>query len=56
MRYLKILIDPIKIKGDIDDPEQLQADLYEKVTAMIESETLSFYIDEEDEESEELDF
>lgn len=50
MKYLKILIDPIKIKGDLEDPETLQVDIYEKLSAMIESETLSFSIDEEDED------
>jgi hypothetical protein len=50
MKYLKILIDPIKIKGDPEDPETLQADLYEKIQAMVESETLSFSIDEEEDD------
>jgi hypothetical protein len=52
MKYLKIILDPIKVKGNIDDPEQLQQDLYEKVQAMIEAETLSFTVDEEDEDDE----
>jgi hypothetical protein len=52
MKYLRILIDSIRIKGDIEDPETLQVDLYEKVQAMIEAETLTFSIDEEDEEDE----
>ncbi len=47
MKYLRILVDPIKIKGDPEDPEQLQVDFYEKLLAMIESETLSFTIDED---------
>lgn len=47
MKYLRILVDPIKLKGDEDDAEQLQADLYEKISAMIEAETLSFTIDED---------
>jgi hypothetical protein len=55
MKYLRILIDPIRIKGDEDDSDQLQSDLYEKISAMIESETLSFTIDESEDE-EELDF
>lgn len=50
MRYLKILIDPIKIKGDEDDLETLQIDLYEKIQGMIEAETLSYSIDEDDED------
>lgn len=52
MKYLKIILDPVKIKGDPEDPEQLQHDLYEKISAMIESETLAFTIDEEDDDSE----
>ena len=55
MKYLRILIDPIKVKGDLDDEEQLQADVYQKLTELIESEVLSFTVDEED-DSEELDF
>lgn len=55
MRYLRILINPIKLKGDADDTETLQHDLYEKIQAMIEAETLAWSIDEE-EEDEELDF
>lgn len=47
MKYLKINFDSIKIKGDPDDQEQLQQDVYEKISAMIESETLSFSIDED---------
>jgi hypothetical protein len=50
MKYLKILIDPIKIKGDPEDTDTLQADLYEKIQAMIESETLKWNIDEEDQD------
>lgn len=50
MKYLRILIEPIRIKGDEEDPETLQQDLYEKISAMIESETLSFTIDESDDE------
>lgn len=50
MKYLKILLDPIKIKGDVDDEETLRADLYERITAMIEAETLSFTIDEDEED------
>jgi hypothetical protein len=50
MKYLKIIIDPIKLKGDLDDTETLQQDLYEKVIAMCESETLTFTVDEDDED------
>ena len=52
MKYLRILIEPIKIKGDEEDPEQLQADVYERVAAMLESETLSFSIDESEDDDE----
>ena len=55
MKYLKIMIDPIKLKGDPEDEDTLRADLYEKLTAMIEAETLSFYIDDE-EEDDDVDF
>ena len=55
MKYLRILIDPIKVKGDPEDPETLTADVYEKVQAMIEAETLSYSIDE-DEDSEDDDY
>lgn len=50
MKYLKVIIDPIKIKGDLDDQETLQQDLYERVAAMIEAETLSFTVDEDEED------
>ena len=53
MKYLRILIEPFKIKGDEEDPDQLQADVYEKVQAMLESEVLAFSIDEGDEDSDE---
>ena len=53
MKYLRVLIDPIKIKGDMDDMETLQVDLYEMIQAKIEAETLSFTIDEDDAEDEE---
>lgn len=57
MKYLKIILDPkktLKLKGDPEDRETLQCDLYEKLTAMIEAETLDWDIDEE-EDDEELD-
>jgi hypothetical protein len=50
MKYLKIDIQSIRIKGDLEDEETLQADVYEKLQAMIESETLTFTIDEDFEE------
>jgi len=53
MKYLKILINPIRIKGDPDDMDQLEADVREKVMAMCEAETLSFAIDEEEESEDE---
>lgn len=56
MKYLKVLIDPIRIKGDVEDPDQLQQDLYEKIGAMIEAETLAFTIDEEEDTDDDLDF
>lgn len=52
MKYLKILIEPIRIKGDVDDEETLRQDLYERIQAMIEAETLSFSIDEDEEDDE----
>lgn len=52
MKYLRILIEPIKIKGDEFDEEQLRVDLYEKLQSMIESETLNFTIDEDSEDDE----
>ena len=55
MKYIKVNIDPIRIKADLDDLEQLQQDLYEKVSAMVEAETLTFSIDDEDESDGELD-
>jgi hypothetical protein len=53
MKYLKVLVQPIKIKGSEDDIETLQADLFERLTALIESETLTFEIIDEDEDSDE---
>jgi hypothetical protein len=50
MKYLKIVIEPFKIKGDLEDEEQLRQDIYEKLSAMIESEVLSYSIDEDDED------
>jgi hypothetical protein len=53
MKYLKVTIQPIKIKGDPMDLETLQVDLYERITALVESETLLWDIDEEDEDDDE---
>ena len=52
MKYLKILIQPIRIKGDLEDEDQLREDLYEKVISMCESETLAFTIDDDESEDE----
>ncbi len=52
MKYLKIDLQSIRIKGDLEDTDTLQADVYEKVQAMIESETLVFTVDEDFEEDE----
>ena len=49
MKVLKIMIQPIEIKGDVDDPDTLQADLYERLQSMMESEVLSFEIVDEEE-------
>jgi hypothetical protein len=54
MKYLKVVLEPFKIKGDIDDMETLQQDILEKVQALVESETLSWSI-EEDEEDEDFE-
>jgi hypothetical protein len=55
MKYVKINFDSIKIKCDPEDEEQLRHDVYEKVQAMIEAEVFPFSIDDEDEDSDELD-
>ena len=52
MKYLKVIIEPIKIKGDAEDLETLQSDLYERIQAMIENESLTFTIDEDDDSDE----
>lgn len=52
MKYLKILLDPIKIKGDEDDLDTLKVDLYEKIQGLIESDSLGFSIDEDDHDDE----
>jgi hypothetical protein len=53
MKYLKIILNPIKVKGDEDDQETLQQDIYEKLSAMIEAETLLWKIDDEEEDDDE---
>ena len=56
MKYLKIILDPnktLKLKGDPEDRETIQADLYEKLILMIEAEVLDWEIDEEEEDSDE---
>ena len=53
MKYVKILLAPIKIKADLDDPESLQQEVFEKVSALIESEDLKFEIDEDQEDEDE---
>lgn len=52
MRYLKVDIQSLRVKGDTEDPDTLQEDIYEKLQAMIESETLTFTVDEDFEEDE----
>jgi hypothetical protein len=52
MKYLKINLGSIKLKGDEEDLEQLQADLFERIISMCEAETLEWSIDEESEEDE----
>lgn len=53
MKYLKIILAPIKVKGDSEDMETLQADLYEKIATLIEEDKLKFEIDDEDDEDDE---
>ena len=55
MKYLKIVLDPIKIKGDEFDRETLQVDLYEKIISMCEAETLGWDIDLDETEEEDFD-
>jgi hypothetical protein len=55
MKYLKINLEGFKIKGDPEDEDQLKQDVYERVQAMLEAETLAFSIDD-DEEDEGDDF
>jgi hypothetical protein len=53
MKHLTISIQNIKIKGNPEDPETLQVDLYEKIQAMIEAETLKFDILEDEDDGDE---
>jgi len=50
MKYLKVVIEPFRIKGDPDDEDQLRQDIYEKLMAQMEAEVLNYYIDYDDEE------
>jgi hypothetical protein len=53
MKYLKVVVE-FKVKSDEDeDPDQLQADIYEKVQSLLESETLSYRIEEDEEDDDE---
>ena len=54
MKYLKIDFPSLKIKGDPEDEETLQTDVYDRVMSMIESETLIFSIDEDELDEDEL--
>ena len=56
MKYLKIVLEPFRIKADPEDEQTLTQDVYERVQAMIEAETLSFTIDEEEDSDEDLDY
>jgi hypothetical protein len=53
MKYLKIILDPIKLKGRADDPETIQADLYEHIQVLLEAEALGWSIDEDSEDESE---
>jgi hypothetical protein len=53
MKYLRVLIAPLKLKGDSEDREQLQQDLYELVQTLIENEALDWDIDDEESEEDE---
>jgi hypothetical protein len=56
MKYIKVVLEPIKIKGDLEDEDQLRVDVLERVMAMCESETLAWHIDEDEEESDDSDY
>jgi hypothetical protein len=51
MKYVKIVVEPFKIKADLEDEETLKQDVYERVQSMLEAETLAYSVDEEDEDS-----
>lgn len=54
MKYLRILIEPFNIKGSLDDEETLRVDVYEKVQGLLDTESLVFSVeDEEDYENDE---
>ena len=50
MKYLKINLDSIKLKGDVEDMETLQVDLYEKIQSQLDDESLSWSVDEDEED------
>ena len=52
MKYVTIQIEPFKLKADIEDEEQTNHDVLEKVAAMVEAETLSWSIVEDEDEEE----
>lgn len=57
MKLLEIQIK-LKVKGDTDDPETLEADIREELQGLLESdEALEYEVlnDEDEEEEEELD-
>ncbi len=55
MKYVKIIVDTFKIKADMEDPETMTADVYDKLAAMLEAETLTFVVDEEESEDDEFE-
>jgi len=52
MKNLKVVLEPFFIKGDVDDQEQLQQDILEKVATMVEDETLKWSLAEDEDEDE----
>jgi hypothetical protein len=53
MKFVKVIIKPIKIKCDPEDVDTLQQDLYEKVQSLLDLEELKWEIDEEESEDDE---
>lgn len=53
MKYLKVNLGSIKIKGDPEDMETLGVDIHERVAAMAEAGTLDWEIDWDNEEDDE---